>query len=156
MLESWSQPAYAFDVDLSQVDANGFLPISDRFDPRTYFQSYPLVRGRYDADYANFSLSGGQWQALERIIDYTQQQQIQLVVVNLPLTQTYLDRTRQNAENRFVKYMGQKAQQEGFGFINWGQIWLNQNGYFADPSHLNRYGAATLGRELATQASIQW
>ncbi len=152
----WHTKAAFAAIDINAIDPNGFLPISSRFDPNTYFQQYPRVAGLYDGDYQNFSLGGQQVEALNRLAAYTRQQGIPLVFVNLPLTQTYLDATRQNAQQQFVQVMQQQSNQLGFTFINLGTIWLNQNGYFADPSHLNLYGAAAVSNLLAEQGSIPW
>ncbi|MGB3695674.1 MAG: hypothetical protein WBG70_01585 [Spirulinaceae cyanobacterium] len=152
----WSTEAAIAAIDVNAIDPNGFLPISFRFDPNTYFQQYPRVAGLYDGDYQNFSLGGQQVEALSRLVAYTRQAGIPLVFVNLPLTQTYLDSTRQNAEQQFVQVMQQKSNQLGFTFVDLGKIWLNQNSYFADPSHLNLYGAAAVSNLLATQERISW
>ncbi|HEY9649150.1 MAG TPA: hypothetical protein V6C95_00700, partial [Coleofasciculaceae cyanobacterium] len=137
------------------IDANGFLPLDSRFDPRTYYQQKPRVAGRYDADYQPFSLSGQQAAALNSIKAFARQQQIPLVFVNLPLSQDYLDPVRRTREQQFQQFM---QQQSGGGFlaIDMGRQWLNQNQYFADPSHLNRYGAAAVSNQLATNPQIPW
>jgi hypothetical protein len=75
--------------------------------------------------------------------------------VNLPLTQDYLDSVRQQREQEFNQWMQQQAT-EGLVFINLGQFWVNQNEYFTDPSHLNRYGAVAVSNQLATSAQIPW
>lgn len=137
------------------IDANGFLPLDSRFDPRIYYQQKPRVSGRYDADYQPFSLSGQQAVALNSIKAFARQQQIPLVFVNLPLSQDYLDSVRRTREQQFQQFM---QQQSGGGFvtINMGRQWLNQNQYFADPSHLNRYGAAAVSNQLAANSQIPW
>jgi hypothetical protein len=137
------------------IDANGFLPLDNRFDPKTYYQKNPRVSGRYDADYQPLSLSGQQATALNSVKTFAKQQQIPLVVVNLPLTQDYLDSVRQQREQEFNQWMQQQAT-EGLVFINLGQFWVNQNEYFTDPSHLNRYGAVAVSNQLATSAQIPW
>ena len=152
----WSTKAAFAAIDINAIGPNGFLPITSRFDPNTYFQQYPRVVGLYDGDYQNFSLGGQQTEALNRLVAYTRQEGIPLVFLNLPLTQTYLDTTRQNAEQQFVQLMQQKANQQGFIFINLGTIWLNQNSYFADPSHLNLYGARAISNLLGEQVRIPW
>lgn len=137
------------------IDANGFLPLDNRFDPKTYYQKNPRVSGRYDADYQPLSLSGQQATALNSVKTFAKQQQIPLVVVNLPLTQDYLDSWRQQREQQFNQWMQQQAS-GGFVFINLGRLWVNQNEYFTDPSHLNRYGAVAVSNQLATNAQIPW
>lgn len=137
------------------IDANGFLPLDSRFDPRIYYQQKPRVAGRYDADYQPFSLSGQQAVALNSIKAFARQQQIPVVFVNLPLSQDYLDPVRRTREQQFQQFM---QQQSGGGFlaIDMGRQWLNQNQYFADPSHLNRYGAAAVASQLAANPQIPW
>ncbi|HEY9600275.1 MAG TPA: hypothetical protein V6C85_01600 [Allocoleopsis sp.] len=137
------------------IDANGFLPLDNRFDPKTYYQKNPRVPGQYDADYQPLSLSGQQATALNSVKTLAQQQHIPLVVVNLPLTQDYLDSVRQQREQQFQQWMQQQAS-GGLVFINLGQLWVNQNEYFIDPSHLNRYGAVAVSNQLATNAQIPW
>lgn len=137
------------------IDANGFLPLDNRFNPSTYYQTKPRVTGRYDADYQPFNLAGPQITALNSVKAFAQQQQIPLVFVNLPLTQDYLDSIRRLREQQFQQMMQRQAG-EGFIFIDMGRQGLNQNQYFSDPSHLNRYGAAAVSSQLATNPQIPW
>ncbi|MBW4544495.1 MAG: hypothetical protein KME25_08635 [Symplocastrum torsivum CPER-KK1] len=137
------------------IDANGFLPLDSRFDPKTYYQKNPRVAGRYDADYQPFSLAGQQATALNSVKAFARQQQIPLVFVNLPITQDYLDPVRRTREQQFQQMMQQQAG-GGFTFIDLGKQWLTQNEYFTDPSHLNRYGAAAIASQLATNTQIPW
>ncbi|MGQ4647323.1 hypothetical protein [Lyngbya aestuarii] len=137
------------------VDANGFLPIDSRFEPQTYFQKNPLVPGLYDADYQPFSIAGKQAVALNSIKAFTKGKKIPLVMVNLPVTQGYLDAVRQKREQQFQQSMEQKVDQ-GFVFIDLAKQWRTKNEYFADPSHLNRYGAAAVSSQLAAESKIPW
>jgi hypothetical protein len=53
--------------------------------------------------------------------------------------------------------MRQLSQREQFIFCDLSQQTdLMQNGYFADPSHINRHGARAIGTHLATVSSIPW
>jgi len=137
------------------IDANGFLPLDSRFDPNTYYQKNPRVAGRYDSDYQPFSLGGRQAIALNSIKAFARQQKIPLVFVNLPLTQDYLDSVRQTREQQFQQWM-QRQVGEGVVFIDLGRQGLTENQYFADPSHLNRYGAVAVSRQLAASSQIPW
>ena len=137
------------------INGNGFLPLDTRFVPGTYYQKNPRVAGRYDSDYQPFSLAGQQAVALNTIKTFARQQGIPIVFVNLPLTQDYLDPVRRNREQQFQQLMQRQAG-EGFIFINLGRQWLTQNQYFVDPSHLNRYGAAAVATQLATNPQIPW
>ncbi len=137
------------------IDANGFLPLNSRFDPRAYYQKNPRVAGQYDSDYQPFSLGGKQATALNSIKTFAKQQKIPLVFVNLPLTQNYLDSLRQTREQQFQQWMQQQAG-GGFVFVNLGRQGLGENKYFADPSHLNRYGAVAVSNQLAANSQIPW
>lgn len=140
----------------NSLDANGFLPVSDRFDPRTYYYNYPRVSGRYDGDYQNFNLGGEQKAALDRLLAYTRSRQIPVVFVNLPLTQDYLDAVRSRAHRQFAQAMQRTASENNLVFRDFSQRFVNRNGYFEDPSHLNRYGAAEVARQLARESGIPW
>ena len=77
------------DLTISQdgqglIDVNGFLPISNRFNPATYYQKYSRVAGNSDSDYADFRLEGGQSAAIASLAAFTQSQKIPLVFINLP------------------------------------------------------------------------
>ena len=137
------------------IKANGFLPLDSRFDPNAYYQKKPRVSGRYDADYQPFNLSGQQTTALNAVKAFAKQQQIPLVFVNLPLNQDYLDSVRRLREQQFLQMMQRQAG-DGFIFIDMGRQWPKQNGYFSDPSHLNRYGAAAVANQLANNPQIPW
>lgn len=137
------------------IDAYGFLSLDSRFDPDIYYQKNPRVVGRYDADYQPFSLQGQQATALNSVKALALQQQIPLVFINLPVTQDYLDSARQSREEKFQQFMQQQIS-PGFVFIDLGRQWLTENKYFTDPSHLNRYGAAAISRQLAVNRKIPW
>ena len=138
------------------IDANGFLHLDNKFDPQIYYQRNPRVSGGYDVDYEPFSLSGEQLLALDRVKEFTLEKQIPLVIVNLPLNRDYLDSVRLAREQQFRQLMERKSASGEFVFIDLAQRWENQNQYFTDPSHLNRYGAAAVANFLATQSEIPW
>ncbi len=141
----------------SIIDFNGFLALSVRFNPATYYQDYARVSGRYDGDYNEFRLEGQQDEALTSLLEFTQQQDIPLVFVNTPLTDEYLDDYRQQAEAEFRKYMlEQSTAQAGFIFRDLGELWAQRYDYFSDPSHLNRYGAYQVSNQLAQDPMIAW
>lgn len=143
------------DYSSAAIDANGFLPINSRFDPNVYYQKTPRVSGRFDSDYQPFSLSGAQIVAFNAVKTFAQQQKIPLVLVNLPLTDEYLDSVRQSREQQFQQYMqGQVG--DGFVFVNLVRQWPTQYQYFTDPSHLNRNGAAAVANLLAANRQIPW
>ncbi|MEB3826510.1 hypothetical protein [Phormidium sp. CCY1219] len=138
------------------IDANGFFPVSTRFNPASYYRQNPRVAGRYDRDYANFQLGGSQGSALNAVAAFAQSRQIPLVVVNLPVTQDYLDPTRSLREQQFRQYM-RAASVRAFLWRDLSAIAsLTRNDYFQDPSHLNRYGAAAVARQLAADPNIPW
>jgi hypothetical protein len=138
------------------VDGDGFLALSNRFNPATYYQKYARVSGDYDSDYKSFNLDGEQTSALASLAQFAQERQIPLVFVNLPLTQEYLDPTRRRYEDEFQQHLLRLAPQLGFTLRDLGQAFLTQPDYFSDPSHLNRYGAYEVSRRLAQDARIPW
>lgn len=135
---------------------NGFNAISTRFNPNTYYQRFPRVAGQYDGDYANFSLQGEQTVALQAIVAFTKSRRIPLLVVNLPLTRDYLDPVRLRHERQFVQFMWRTAGSAGFMFRDLSGRWLTEYNYFADPSHLNRFGAEAVSQQLAQDKTIPW
>ncbi|PZV18656.1 MAG: hypothetical protein DCF22_00990 [Leptolyngbya sp.] len=138
------QPAITF-------EALGFQAVNTQFNPDTYFQRFPRVSGYYDADYRGFTLAGRQINALERVVSFAKNRRIPLVFVNLPLTQTYLDRARFTYENQFRREMRRFDRSQRFRFKDLGlQLGLDANRYFADPSHLNRHGAAVVAMQIST------
>jgi hypothetical protein len=141
----------------SVIDFNGFLALSVRFNPATYYQDYARVSGLYDGDYNNFRLDGQQAEAFAALLDFTQQQNIPVVFVNTPLTDEYLDDYRTEAEQKFRQYMlEQSTTQPGFIFRDLGELWTQRYDYFSDPSHLNRYGAYQVSNQLAQDPMIAW
>ncbi|HEY9628412.1 MAG TPA: hypothetical protein V6C84_14015 [Coleofasciculaceae cyanobacterium] len=141
----------------SDLDAYGFQKISAVYNPETYYQRYPWVPGAYDADYIRFNLNGDQQKATVAVAELAKSQNVPLVFVNLPLTADYLDATRLNYEQQFRQSMQRLAGQAQFIFCDLSQQRdLMQNGYFADPSHINHRGAAAIGAYLATVPSIPW
>ncbi len=135
---------------------NGFFAFADRFAPSEYYERFTRVPGSYDSDYDAFQLRGIQSISLTNIADVLRSREIKLVFINLPLTKTYLDETRRSHENTFSAYMLQASQTLDFAFRDFGQLWPEQNEYFSDPSHLNRYGAEAVAIRLAQSPMIPW
>jgi hypothetical protein len=136
---------------------NGFRQVATRFNPVTYYQRYPKVSGRYDADYQNFNLQGKQTVALQNVLKFTRLHQIPIVLVNLPLTQSYLDPARTEYERQFHQYLQNLAKQKQFVFRDLNQQrQLARYEYFVDPSHLNQFGAAAVATYLAQDSGIPW
>jgi len=138
------------------IDSNGFMPISGRYNPNTYYRERAYVSGQYDRDYKDFNLGGKQATAFNSVVAFTKARKIPLIFVNLPLTDDYLDGTRLWAEQQFRQRMQQLSRQKGFAFRDLSQRWPGRNDYFFDPSHLNRFGAIAVSRLLATDSSIVW
>jgi hypothetical protein len=138
------------------IDINGFLPIPNRFNPVTYYQKYSRVPGNVDGDYANFSLEGRQDEALKTMMQFTQSQKIPVVIVNLPLTEQYLDSDRRAREQEFQQYLIRTSTELGFTYRDLLETWKTQNDYFSDPSHINRYGAYAVSQHLARDPMIPW
>ena len=150
------QPFNLTPISLDNIDAQGFLPLSDRYNPQTYYQRRPYVSGRYDGDYQSFNLQGVQARAFDSVVAFTRGRNISLVLVNLPLTEGYLDSVRWSAERQFQDRMTYLSRQQGFLFIDLSQRALTQYHYFVDPSHLNRYGARAVSQKLVAEPSIPW
>lgn len=139
------------------VDFDGFLPLSIRFNPATYYQNHPRVAGAYDNDYKDFQLAGEQDESLKSMIEFTKDKQISLVFVNMPLTGDYLDSVRLKYEQEFQKYMlDVSTTNSNFIYRDLSKIWLKAHDYFSDPSHLNRYGAYEVSKRLAIDPMIPW
>lgn len=141
----------------SVLDMYGFQAVAERFDPTSYFQQYPRVPGEYDADYVPFALGGVQTQATIAAAQHAESHNVPLVVVNLPLTKTYMDAPRLRREQLFRQHMQRLAQEEQFLFRDLVQHPdLIQNQYFADPSHINQDGARAIALQLAADTTIPW
>lgn len=138
------------------IDLDGFLPLSVRFDPRTYYAEHPRVTGAYDSDYDSFNIEGDQYEALRNLTQFLNQHRVELVFVNLPLTNEYLDPVRRKHEQEFVARMQQVAIQDGLIFRDLAQRWPTEYALFSDPSHLNRYGADRVSLHLAQDPTIPW
>ncbi len=143
--------------ETSLIDYDGFLPLSNRFNPATYYQDHPRVAGDYDGDYKAFRMDGEQSDALRSLLRFTTEKEIPIVFVNTPLTDEYLDSYRSRAEDAFTQYMLQVAERyPDFTFRDLGQLWPQQYDYFSDPSHLNRYGAYQVSQRLSQDPLIPW
>ena len=138
------------------IDFDGFLPLSIRYNPATYYKNHPRVSGDYDGDYQSFKLMGEQDTALESLLQFAQRQNIGIVFVNLPLSKDYLDPARTEYEAKFQQYMRSSATQKGLIFRDLSQWLLTKPDYFSDPSHLNRYGAYKVSNHLAEDPMIPW
>ncbi|MDJ1179105.1 hypothetical protein PJF56_09530 [Roseofilum sp. BLCC_M91] len=144
---------------LSDLTPLGFLPVEQVFNPQTYYTQYPRIAGQFDGDYSQFYLQGEQAIALSQLVTYTQRRQIPLVFVNLPLTADYLDPVRLAYEQEFHQELNGWVNHQGLKVVNLVHPELNnlQNpDYFADPSHINQWGAIAVARELAKRANIPW
>lgn len=138
------------------LDTKGFVTFDVIFDPDTYFQKYPQVPGDYDLDYRNFETNGSQFDAFSNVVEFCQRHNIQLVVVNMPLHETYLDTIRQSYEATFNDRMEELAKREGFAYLNLSTIIATQSALFSDPSHLNKQGAIAIAQAIAQNPKIPW
>ncbi len=143
-------------VKTSDREISGFIAVETRYNPATYYQRFRRVPGQYDGDYTPFRLQGEQAAALRSVAAFARERKIPLVVVNLPLTGDYLDATRSDREREFQEFMQQNARSQGFLFRDLSRRWLTEHDYFADPSHLNRFGAEAVSRQLAQDRTIPW
>jgi len=143
-------------LSAESIDFDGFLPLSMRFNPATYYKQHPRVRGDYDGDYESFRLGGEQDTALESLMQFAKAHKIDIVFVNLPLTKDYLDPARTEYEEQFQRYMRSSATRRGLIFRDLTKLLLTKHDYFSDPSHLNRYGAYKVSNQLAQDPMIPW
>ncbi|MFK8185563.1 MAG: hypothetical protein AB8B99_19475 [Phormidesmis sp.] len=144
-------------TETSLIDLDGFLALSTRFNPATYYQEHALVKGAYDGDYKAFQLEGAQTTALNSLLQFTVSKQVPIIFINTPLTDEYLDNHRTQAEDIFLQYMVQVSDRSNaFLFRDFGRIWPQRYDYFSDPSHLNRYGAYQVSARLAQDPLIEW
>lgn len=138
------------------IDSNGFMSLSARYNPNTYYRERAYVSGRYDRDYEDFNLGGPQAKAFNSVVAFAKTRKIPLVFVSLPVTDDYLDGTRRWAEQQFRQRMQRLSRSQGFIFRDLSQRWPNRNDLFFDPSHLNRFGAIAVSRQIAEDTSIPW
>jgi hypothetical protein len=138
------------------IDQAGFLALGAEFEPSTYYQKYAKVAGDSDNDYANFSLSGSQDAAIRQTLTFLQQQKIQIAFINAPLSDRYLDPTRQKHEFVFKQYMQSLASNGQMQFIDLVGLWMQDYQLYSDPSHLNRAGAVQVSTYLARTSPIDW
>jgi hypothetical protein len=143
-------------IETEAINKSGFLSMGVEFDPSTYYQKYLKVSGDSDNDYTNFSLVGMQDVATRQTVSFLQQRQIPLVFVNVPLSDRYLDNTRQKHEFTFKQYMQTLATEGKVQFIDLVGLWMQDYNIYSDPSHLNRAGAQQVASYLARIAPINW
>jgi Protein of unknown function (DUF1574) len=139
------------------VDFDGFLALSTRFDPTTYYQQHPKVLGSYDNDYKSFQLAGIQDAAILAVLQFARSRKVSIVFANMPLTEEYLDPIRNKYEQEFQQYMVNLASEyENFTFRDLSRLYPQSNNFFSDPSHLNRFGAYEVSKKLANDPMIPW
>ena len=138
------------------LDSKGFVAFDVTFEPNIYFQKFPQVPGDYDLDYRNFEPSGAQFDAFANVVDFCRRNNIELLVVNMPLHATYLDGIRTRYEATFNRRMEELALREGFTYLDISQAIQNQAELFSDPSHLNKQGAIAIAKMLAQNPKIHW
>ncbi|MBE9076626.1 hypothetical protein IQ241_04830 [Romeria aff. gracilis LEGE 07310] len=139
---------------LSDLTAAGFLPIANQFEPADYYRRFPRVSGFYDTDYRPFSIQGVQTITLEHLVAFLQARGIELIFVNLPLSQDYLDSARLVYERQFQQFLQNQSQTDDWAVIDLLQQWPEQQTYFADPNHLNQTGAASVARLLGSAPEV--
>ncbi len=143
-------------VEAEAINQSGFLSLGAEFEPNTYYQKYLKVSGDSDNDYVNFNLTGTQDVATRQAVEFLQRQQIPLVFVNVPLSDRYLDITRQKYELAFKQYMQTFAGAGKLQFVDLVGLWMQDYSLYSDPSHLNRSGAQQVSTYLARTAPIDW
>jgi hypothetical protein len=143
-------------VEAEAINRSGFLSLGAEFEPGTYYQKYLKVSGDSDNDYVNFNLAGTQDAATRQTVEFLQRQKIPLVFVNAPLSDRYLDNTRQKYEMAFKQYMQSFAGAGKLQFVDLVGLWMQDYSLYSDPSHLNRSGAQQVSTYLARTAPIDW
>ena len=133
------------------LTALGFSVVSDRFEPVAYYREFPKVNGRYDGAYSPFTLQGAQAAALADVASFVSTQNAQLIFVNLPLSDSYLDDFRSYYERQFQQFLQLQSVRQGFKTLDFLRAWPNQSELFADPSHINQDGAAAIAAQLAME-----
>jgi hypothetical protein len=101
----------------------------------------PAVRGLYSNQALfHFTLGGKKLQQLNRLMTYLQQQRIRVILVNMPVTQDFVDlHPRGRADyDRVAAALRKEAQTSNATFADPG-IWPREQ--FADPGHMNRFGS---------------
>lgn len=146
----------AASMPISDINGYGFLAVDDVFNPTTYYQQFPQVPGVYDASYRGFDLNGVQTVSFRAIAQFANSNDIPLIFVNLPLSSDYLDETRLYYEQQFQQYLASEAAAGDFVVVDLLQEWPGRDNFFADPSHLNRIGAAQVATKLANAPNIPW
>ena len=131
-------------IPASPITSQGFLKVNDQFNPERYYQSFPRVRGQYDDTYRSFRLDGVQRLSLEAVVAFLQERRIPLVFINLPLSNDYLDPARLRHERQFQAFLETHHRAGGMVVIDLLEQWRWQSHFFADPSHINLYGARQL------------
>jgi hypothetical protein len=143
-------------LEADAVNQAGFLSLGAEFEPSSYYQKYLKVSGDSDNDYTNFNLTGSQDVATRQTVEFLQRQKIPLVFVNVPLSDRYLDNTRQKYELTFKQYMKTLAGAGKLQFVDLVGLWMQDYSFYSDPSHLNRTGAQEVSTYLARTAPIDW
>ena len=136
------------------LDVLGFSAVSDRFNPQTYYQQVSRVEGRYDDAYVGFALNGSQADALGRLATDLRGAGTQLLFVNLPLSDSYLDNFRLYYEQQFQRFLQAQSAQNGFAVVDLLAQWARRPELFADPSHINQDGAKAIAQQLAQQPAL--
>ena len=143
-------------IPVSQINAQGFLSVDDQFNPAVYYRTFPRVQGRYDNAYRPFRLDGVQSVSFDAVTRFLQSQDIPLVFVNLPLSADYLDSVRLSYERQFQTFLGGWANRGSLILVDLLEQWRQQPNLFADPSHINRFGAVEVAKLIAADGRIPW
>lgn len=104
--------------------------------------------------YHNFSLQGSQHQALYRILQWGQAEGVAIAFLPLPASSLYWDGRRDRHDQAFQTYLAVASHMTSLHLIELqgelsSRAWPQDR--FADLSHLNRSGAATLSWQLGQQ-----
>ncbi|GAB4348171.1 MAG: hypothetical protein Fur0042_14910 [Cyanophyceae cyanobacterium] len=141
---------------MDPLTPTGFLADARRFDPARYYAQFPRVAGQYDGSYVPFRLDGPQDQAARRLLNHARSRGIALAFVNLPLSRDYLDPVRLGYEQQFNQYLAATFPPNGGRVLDYLLLWPDARDRFADPSHINRHGAAAVAQELARDRALPW
>jgi hypothetical protein len=131
-----------------QLDSSGFVPAEEDFSTLSQANRQHTAETRFRAHFEKYPpLDSLQMAAFSEIISLCNSKNIRLILLSYPISDEYRRCAENQLELKSVKSLTDSIKARHC-HLDFSRFFSGKPGFFSDPDHLNRRGAAVLSRRL--------